>query len=83
MAGKELTLAQRVRMSWKKTETQKGAANPCSKGTKMKGTKMKGLKKKKHTLLKGAWHKTKHLVKRWVFPPNLLALLVKRIELFS
>jgi len=48
----------------------------------MKGTKMKGLKKK-HTLLKGAWHKTKHLVKRWVFPPNLLALLVKRIELFS
>jgi hypothetical protein len=49
----------------------------------MKGTKMKGLKKKTHTLLKGAWHKTKHLVKRWVFPPNLLALLVKRIELFS
>ena len=63
----------------KKTETQKGAANPCSKGTKMKGFK----KKNTHTLLKGAWHKTKHLVKRWVFPPNLLALLVKRIELFS
>ena len=78
MAGKELTLAQRVRMSWKKTETQKGAANPCSKGTNMKG-----LKNKKHTLLKGAWHKTKHIVKRRVFPPNLLALLVKRIELFS
>ena len=25
----------------------------------------------------------KHLVKRWIFHPNQLALLVKRIELFS
>jgi hypothetical protein len=53
------------------------------KGYKNEGYKNEGIKKNKHTLLKGAWHKTKHLVKRWVFPPNLLALLVKRIELFS